>query len=60
MSGGSLDYFYNRLEEHIGDFNDKELDQTFDDAFKAMSQAERLRWKAKNKKQISIFDIMEE
>lgn len=35
------------------------LYQTFDDAFKAMSQAERLRWKAKNKEQISIFDIME-
>ena len=35
------------------------LYQTFDDAFKAMSQTERLRWKAKNKEQISIFDIME-
>lgn len=31
MSGGSLDYFYNRLEEHIGDFNDKELDELVKD-----------------------------
>ena len=26
MSGGSLDYFYCTLEDHIGDFRDKELD----------------------------------
>lgn len=26
MSGGSLDYFYSTLEDHIGDFGDKELD----------------------------------
>lgn len=26
MSGGSLNYFYSTLEDHIGDFNDKELD----------------------------------
>lgn len=26
MSGGSLNYFYNQLEAHIGDFGDKELD----------------------------------
>lgn len=26
MSGGSLSYFYCKLEEHIGDFGDKELD----------------------------------
>lgn len=31
MSGGSLDYFYDRLEEHIGDFNDKELDELVKD-----------------------------
>lgn len=31
MSGGSLDYFYSRLEEHIGDFNDKELDELVKD-----------------------------
>lgn len=26
MSGGSLNYFYSTLEEHAGDFADKELD----------------------------------
>lgn len=26
MSGGSLNYFYCNLQEHIGDFGDKELD----------------------------------
>ena len=26
MSGGSLDYFYCQLNDHIGDFKDKELD----------------------------------
>lgn len=26
MSGGSLNYFYNSLEEHVGDFGDRELD----------------------------------
>lgn len=26
MSGGSLNYFYSSLEDHIGDFKDKELD----------------------------------
>ena len=26
MSGGSLNYFYGYLEEHVGDFGDKELD----------------------------------
>lgn len=31
MSGGSLDYFYNRLEEHVGDFDDKELDELVKD-----------------------------
>lgn len=31
MSGGSLDYFYSRLEEHIGDFKDKELDELVKD-----------------------------
>ena len=31
MSGGSLDYFYGRLEEHIGDFGDKELDELVKD-----------------------------
>lgn len=27
MSGGSLGYFYCTLEEHVGDFGDKELDE---------------------------------
>ena len=31
MSGGSLDYFYSRLEEHVGDFGDKELDSLIKD-----------------------------
>lgn len=31
MSGGSLDYFYSRLEEHSGDFGDKELDDLVKD-----------------------------
>ena len=31
MSGGSLNYFYSSLEEHIGDFGDKELDDLIKD-----------------------------
>ena len=31
MSGGSLDYFYSRLEDHAGDFRDKELDELVSD-----------------------------
>ena len=31
MSGGSLDYFYCTLEEHVGDFGDKELDDLVKD-----------------------------
>lgn len=27
MSGGHLHYFYSTLEEHVGDFGDKELDE---------------------------------
>ena len=27
MSGGSLSYFYCMLQEHVGDFGDKELDE---------------------------------
>lgn len=27
MSGGSLDYFYTMLQDHVGDFGDKELDE---------------------------------
>ena len=26
MSGGALDYFFGRLQDHVGDFKDKELD----------------------------------
>lgn len=31
MSGGSLDYFYLRLEEEVGDFEDWELDELVKD-----------------------------
>ena len=31
MSGGSLDYFYCQLQEHVGDFKDKELDDLVSD-----------------------------
>lgn len=31
MSGGSLDYFYGSLEDHVGDFKDKELDDLVKD-----------------------------
>ena len=31
MSGGSLDYFYYRLEDHVGDFDDAELDDLVKD-----------------------------
>ena len=31
MSGGSLNYFYCQLEEHVGDFKDKELDELVKD-----------------------------
>lgn len=31
MSGGSLNYFYTQLQEHIGDFGDKELDELVKD-----------------------------
>lgn len=31
MSGGSLDYFYSQLNDHIGDFKDKELDDLVSD-----------------------------
>ena len=31
MSGGSLDYFYSSLEDHVGDFEDKELDDLVKD-----------------------------
>lgn len=31
MSGGSLNYFFSSLEEHVGDFDDKELDELVSD-----------------------------
>lgn len=31
MSGGSLNYFYTELKEHVGDFGDKELDELVKD-----------------------------
>lgn len=31
MSGGSLNYFYGLLEEHVGNFGDKELDELVKD-----------------------------
>ena len=31
MSGGSLDYFYSQLNDHVGDFGDKELDDLVKD-----------------------------
>ena len=31
MSGGRLDYFYSSLEDHVGDFGDKELDELVKD-----------------------------
>ena len=31
MSGGSLDYFFGVLEDHVGDFGDKELDHLVKD-----------------------------
>ena len=40
MSGGSLNYFYNELGEHIGDFNDKELDELVKDLSKLFRDRE--------------------
>ena len=31
MSGGSLNYFYTSLQDHVGDFADKELDDLVSD-----------------------------
>ena len=31
MSGGSLDYFYSYMQDHVGDFADKELDDLVKD-----------------------------
>jgi hypothetical protein len=40
MSGGSLDYFYSQLECHVGDFNDKELDDLVKDLSKLFHERE--------------------
>lgn len=40
MSGGSLDYFYSQLEEHAGDFDDKELDDLVKDFAKLFHDRE--------------------
>lgn len=40
MSGGSLDYFYSYMEEHIGDFGDKELDALVKDLSKLFHDRE--------------------
>ena len=40
MSGGSLDYFYNELEGHIGDFGDRELDDLVKDLAKLFYERE--------------------
>ena len=40
MSGGSLDYFYSQLQEHIGDFKDKELDELVEDLAKLFHDRE--------------------
>lgn len=31
MSSGSLDYFYSQLNDHVGDFKDRELDELVSD-----------------------------
>lgn len=40
MSGGSLNYFYSDLEEHVGDFGDKELDELVADLAKLFHDRE--------------------
>ena len=40
MSGGSLNYFYGNLEEHVGDFGDKELDDLIRDLVKLFKARE--------------------
>jgi len=36
MSGGSLNYFYSQLEDHVGDFDDRELDDLVKDLAKLL------------------------
>ena len=40
MSGGSLNYFYYQLEDHVGDFDDKELDSLVADLAKLFKDRE--------------------
>ena len=40
MSGGSLCYFYSTLEDHAGDFKDKELDELVSDLAKLFHDRE--------------------
>lgn len=40
MSGGSLNYFYGQLEDHVGDFGDKELDELVKDMAKLFHDRE--------------------
>ena len=40
MSGGSLNYFYATLEDHVGDFHDKELDDLVRDLAKLFHDRE--------------------
>ena len=40
MSGGSLNYFYYQLEDHVGDFDDKELDNLVADLSKLFKDRE--------------------
>ena len=40
MSGGSLNYFYCQLDDHVGDFKDKELDELVSDLAKLFHDRE--------------------
>lgn len=40
MSGGSLNYFYAELENHVGDFEDRELDELVKDMAKLFHDRE--------------------
>ena len=40
MSGGRLNYFYTELQDHVGDFGDKELDELVSDLAKLFRDRE--------------------
>lgn len=40
MSGGHLNYFYSELDDHVGDFGDKELDELVKDLAKLFHDRE--------------------